>query len=63
MVYTGNWLTGSPKGKDGMEYHDYDLVAIECQGFPDAPNQPAFPSQLLVPGETYRQTIIYKFDA
>lgn len=63
QVYTGNWLTGSPKGKDGMEYHDYDLVAIECQGFPDAPNQPAFPSQLLIPGETYRQAIIYKFDA
>ena len=61
QVYTGNWLTGSPKGKGGVEYHDYDLVAIECQGFPDAPNQPAFPSQLLTPGETYRQTIIYRF--
>lgn len=63
QVYTGNWLTGSPKGKDGMEYHDYDLVAIECQGFPDAPNWPDFPSQLLRPGEVYAQTIIYKFDA
>lgn len=62
QVYTGNWLTGSPKGKDGMEYHDYDLVAIECQGFPDAPNKPGFPSQLLLPGDTYRQTIVYKFD-
>lgn len=62
QVYTGNWLTGSPKGKDGMEYHDYDLVAIECQGFPDAPNQPAFPSQRLNPGETYQQTIIYDFN-
>ncbi len=61
QVYTGNWLTGSPKGKGGVEYHDYDLVAIECQGFPDAPNQPAFPSQLLTLGETYRQTIIYRF--
>lgn len=61
QVYTGNWLTGSPKGKDGVEYHDYDLVAIECQGFPDAPNQPSFPSQLLNPGETYRQTIVYRF--
>lgn len=62
QLYTGNWLTGSPEGKDGMEYHDYDLVAIECQGFPDAPNQPSFPSQLLNPGETYQQTIIYKFN-
>lgn len=61
QLYTGNWLTGSPKGKGGVEYHDYDLVAIECQGFPDAPNQPDFPSQLLSPGETYTQRIIYKF--
>ncbi len=63
QVYTGNWLTGSPKGKGGKEYKDYDLVAIECQGFPDAPNQPSFPSQLLLPGETYNQTIIYHFKA
>lgn len=63
QVYTGNWLTGSPAGKDGMEYHDYDLVAIECQGFPDAPNHANFPSQLLTPGDVYRQTIVYSFSA
>jgi aldose 1-epimerase len=61
QVYTGNWLTGSPKGKGGVEYHDYDCVAIECQGMPDAPNHSEFPSQELRPGQTYRHSIVYQF--
>ncbi len=63
QVYTGNWLTGSPIGKGGIEYHDYDAVAIECQGFPDAPNHSNFPSQLLHPGRLYSHTISYSFSA
>ena len=61
QVYTGNWLAGSPKNKCGRSYNDYDGVALECQGMPDAPNKPQFPSQLLNAGEEYRQTIIFKF--
>ncbi|MBR1882193.1 MAG: galactose mutarotase [Muribaculaceae bacterium] len=61
QVYTGNWLEGSPLGKNGREFHDYDGVAIECQGFPDAPNHPAFPSQELWPDEEYARTIIFDF--
>lgn len=62
QLYTGNWLTGSPAGPDGLEYHDYDFVAIECQGYPDAPNLPdCFPSQELKPGQTYRRRIEYSF--
>lgn len=61
QVYTGNWLTGSPTGKGGVEYHDYDAVAIECQGFPDAPNHKNFPSQLLLPGDIYHQVISFRF--
>lgn len=62
QIYTGNWLDGSPAGKDGAIYHDYDGVAIECQAFPDSPNRPDFPSTLLCPGEEYAQSIIFKFD-
>lgn len=62
QVYTGNWLSGCHKGKGGCTYHDYDGVAIECQGFPDAPNQPQFPSQRLDPGHTYSHTITFKFN-
>ena len=61
QVYTGNWLTGSPKGKDRYDYHDYDAVAIECQDIPDAPNHPEFPSTRLNPGEKYIRHINFKF--
>ncbi|MCR5244576.1 MAG: galactose mutarotase [Bacteroidales bacterium] len=61
QVYTGNWLDGCPKGKGGVEYHEYDAVAIECQHLPDSPNQPDYPSTELRPGETYQEAIIYSF--
>ncbi len=61
QVYTGNWLEGCPKGKNGHIYHDYDGVAIECQNFPDAPNKADYPSAVLRPGEVYEQAIIFAF--
>ena len=61
QVYTGNWLAGSPAGKGGSSYRDYDGVAIECQNFPDAPNRPQFPTAVLRPGEEYHQTIVFRF--
>ena len=61
QVYTGNWLTDSPAGKDGHVYEDYCAVAIECQNFPDAPNKPDYPSSVLRPGEVYEQAIIFVF--
>lgn len=61
QVYTGNWLAGCPANKGGHRpYRDYEGVAIECQGMPDAPNHPQFPSQVLRPGETYQQTIVFE---
>lgn len=61
QVYTGNWLTGCPVSGSGTRYLDYDGVAIEAQGFPDAPNHPDFPSQLLKAGEEYSRYIIFAF--
>ena len=61
QVYTGNWLDGCPKSKSGKEYHDYDGVAIECQGMPDAPNKPQFPTQKLNAGDIYSRTIKFSF--
>ena len=63
QIYTGNWLAGSPLNKSGRSYNDYEGVAIEMQGFPDAPNKPQFPTQLLRRGETYRRTIRFAFKA
>ncbi len=61
QIYTGNWLAGSPLNNSGKSYEDYDGVAIEMQGFPDAPHHDNFPSQSLKPGETYEQTIRFAF--
>ncbi len=36
-------------------------VILEPQGFPNAPNEPGFPSSILRPGHTWRATIEYRF--
>lgn len=61
QIYTGNWLEGSPIGKGGRSYRDYDGLAIECQAFPDSPNKQQFPSTVLRPGEEYGRKIIFRF--
>ena len=61
QIYTGNWLSGCPAGKNGHVYGDYDGVAIECQNYPDAPNKADYPSPVLRPGEVYEQAIIFAF--
>jgi len=60
QMYTGNWLSGSPVSKSGRSYEDYDGVAFECQGFPDAVNHAGFPSPILRPGETYHRIIEFR---
>jgi aldose 1-epimerase len=62
QFYTGNFLDGSVKGK-GTSYGKRSGFCLEAQHFPDSVNQPSFPSTILRPGETYRQTSIYKFSA
>lgn len=61
QVYTGNWLSGCPQGKNGHVYHDYEGVALECQALPDSPNKSNFPNTFLRPGEEYKEIIIFKF--
>ena len=61
QVYTGNWLSGCPAGKNGHIYEDYTGVAIECQNYPDAPNKADYPCCVLRPGEVYEQAIIFAF--
>ena len=62
QVYTGNWLKGCPEGKGGAVYDDYCAVALECQHFPDSPNNPDYPTTLLKPGETFEEAIIFAFE-
>ncbi len=62
IVYTGNWLSGCPEGKNGNVYNDNDGVAIECQKYPDAPNHQNFPSIELKSSEKYINNIVFSFD-
>jgi aldose 1-epimerase len=61
QFYAGNFLDGSLIGKRGQVYTRHAGLCLETQHFPDSPNQPQFPSTVLRPGETYRQTTIYRF--
>lgn len=60
QMYTDNWATGYA-GQHGATFPRRSAVCFEAQHFPDSPNRPYFPSVVLNPGETYRQTTIYKF--
>jgi len=61
QFYSGNFLDGSLRGKQGVAYRLRTAVCLEPQVFPDAPNQPSFPSVVLRPGQRYRQTTVYQF--
>ncbi|MBV9016770.1 MAG: galactose mutarotase [Alphaproteobacteria bacterium] len=61
QFYTGNQLKGSVAGRGGIIYRQSAGLAFEPQGFPDAPHHPNFPSTMLRPGQTYRETIEYRF--
>jgi aldose 1-epimerase len=61
QLYTANFLNGSLTGKRGVAYQQHSAVCLETQHFPDSVNQPKFPSVILRPGQSYRQTTIYKF--
>ena len=39
----------------------YEGLAVEAQGWPDAPNHAGFPSVALAPGEEYRQHTVWRF--
>jgi aldose 1-epimerase len=65
QFYVGNYLDGSNVGKSGRPYAYRTGFCLEAQVFPDSPNQagnvPGYTSARLNPGETYRQTTVYRF--
>jgi aldose 1-epimerase len=62
QFYSGNSLDGSLAG-GGKVHTRRSGFCLEPQHFPDSPNQPAFPSTVLRPGETYQTQILYRFSA
>jgi aldose 1-epimerase len=58
QFYSGNQLDGTLVGTGGgaRAYGRHAGFALETQRFPDAPNQPQFPSTVLRPGQVYQTT-------
>jgi len=61
QFYSGNFLNGKYTGSGNAVYNQHWGFCLETQHYPDSPNQPAFPTSILEPGQTYRQTTVYKF--
>lgn len=60
QLYTGNFLDGSIESR-GAVYKQHHAFCLEAEHYPDSINQPKFPTTLLKPGESYRQTTVHKF--
>lgn len=56
QLYTGNFLDGSIGN-----FQRHGAFCLETQHYPDSPNQSDFPSSILRPGETFKETTVHKF--
>lgn len=61
QVYNGYFMDGTDIGKNETPYYPSAGIAIETQGYPDAPNQPSFPSILIDRSKKYYHITEYKF--
>ena len=61
-IYVGGNCFGQIEGKEGADYHPLSGICFEAQHYPDAPNNPHFPSTLLEKGEEYHQKTSFKFE-
>ncbi|GFP99359.1 aldose 1-epimerase [Phtheirospermum japonicum] len=62
QFYTSNMLKDTV-GKGGVVYRQYGAFCLETQGYPDSVNHHNFPSQIVNPGESYRNVMVYRFTA
>jgi len=60
QLYTAKHLNNKLK-TSRFAYGPYHGLCLETQHYPDSPNKPNFPSTILRPGETFKQTTIHKF--
>lgn len=63
QTYYSTLLGGldSSRCKHGAEYGKHGAICLEMQRYANAVNVDAFPSNILYPGQTYRQLTVYKF--
>jgi len=60
QFYSGNFLNGKPAG-GGSVFEYRTGLCLETQHFPDSPNQAAFPSTILRPGQVYSEKTLLAF--
>jgi aldose 1-epimerase len=63
QFYTGNFMDGTFFGKSARAYRQGDAICLEPGVFPDSPNHADFPTARLNPGQSYVNTMVYKFSA
>lgn len=61
QFYGGNFMQSAHTFKGGSKDDFRTAFCLETQHFPDAPNQPYFPSIILEPAKTYKSFSVYKF--
>ena len=60
QFYTGNFLDGKLKTSGGKSIGQHAALCLETQHFPDSPNEPSFPTTILLPGQKYHTVTVYK---
>ena len=60
QFYAGNFI-GEQAGKDEAAYHDRSGFCLESQFYPNAVNEPDFPSPVVKAGDTYHTETTYRF--
>ena len=60
QFYTGNFLDGTLSTPGAKKINQHAALCLETQHFPDSPNQPKFPTTLLLPGEQFQSVTVYK---
>lgn len=61
QVYTGYFMDGRDRGKEDIPYFASAGLALEPQGYPDAPNQPSFPPIWIDKDTKYWHLTEYRF--
>jgi len=62
QLYTGNGLIYKNQPETGgRQFRSRSGFCLESQHYPDSPNQPGFPSTVIVPGKKFKSSTIYRF--
>lgn len=60
VIFTPPQLADFPY-LNGVKYTKFSAICFETQNYPDAPNNPHFPSSILNPGEEYVNESVFEF--